>query len=123
MLAVDGVLQVLNGSVPPPPAYKVTAMSVANKGEPFLSGIPNSREAVQSFLDSIMSPTAPTAAGQTPGAAATAEAAADVAAAAAAFGGKVSWRVVDYMGPREVRMKRDCQTAVCPRRQHPPVCW
>lgn len=36
--------------MPLPPAYKVTAQSVANKGEPFLSGIDNSSEALSAFM-------------------------------------------------------------------------
>ncbi|GBF97576.1 S-adenosyl-L-methionine-dependent methyltransferase [Raphidocelis subcapitata] len=36
---------------PPPPAYKVTARSVANKGEPFVSGMPEGAEGVQALLD------------------------------------------------------------------------
>lgn len=51
---VRAVTQVLEGSVALPPAYRVTAQSVANKGEPFISGITNSRAAVQAFADSIM---------------------------------------------------------------------
>lgn len=39
--------------MPLPPAYKVTAQSVANKGEPFVSGINNSAAAVQAFVDGI----------------------------------------------------------------------
>ncbi|KIY99348.1 hypothetical protein MNEG_8616 [Monoraphidium neglectum] len=33
------------------PAYKVTARSVANKGEPFISGLPDSPDGVQAFFD------------------------------------------------------------------------
>lgn len=46
-------LQVLQGSVTPPPAYKVTATSVANKGEPFISGIHSSKSGVQAFLRTV----------------------------------------------------------------------
>jgi hypothetical protein len=34
-----------------PPHHQVTARSVANKGEPFVSGLPNSAAGVQAFLD------------------------------------------------------------------------
>jgi hypothetical protein len=45
--------QVLEGLVPCPPAYKVTATSVANKGEPFRSGLSDSKQAVQDFMDTV----------------------------------------------------------------------
>jgi hypothetical protein len=48
-------VQVLEGSVPLPPAYKVTAQSVANKDEPFISGIDNNKEALAAFMASINS--------------------------------------------------------------------
>lgn len=116
-------MQVLDGSMPPPPAYKVTATSVANKGEPFISGIPNSREAVQTFLDSIALATSSTAAAETPTAAdPAATAAAAGADAAAVSGGKVCWRVVDYMGPKEVRMKQAHTVFGCHNGKQPPLC-
>lgn len=98
--------------MPLPPAYKVTATSVANKGEPFISGIQDSKEAVQAFLNSVPPPgTTPTItvdadtdgmspAGDSEGVAAVA--AAD-AAAVATGDAKFGWHVVDYMGPKEVR--------------------
>jgi hypothetical protein len=46
--AVDGVR-------PLPPGYKVTAQSVANKGEPFLSGLVPQPHTLQAFLDSCSS--------------------------------------------------------------------
>lgn len=54
--------QVLEGSVPLPPAYKVTAQSVANKGEPFISGIDNNKEALAAFMAGIGSSAAAPAA-------------------------------------------------------------
>lgn len=56
------LLQVLEGSVPLPPAYKVTAQSVANKGEPFISGIDNNKEALAAFMAGIGSSAAAPAA-------------------------------------------------------------
>jgi hypothetical protein len=101
-------VQVLEGSVPCPPAYKVTAVSVANKGEPFISGIPNSREAVQAFLDSVQSNTTTTTittgtTSPTTDAAATAgvASAAAAAGAGAGSGAGLGWRVTDFMGPRD----------------------
>jgi hypothetical protein len=44
---------VLDGRAPSPPAYKVTATSVANKGEPFRSGLSDSKNAVQDFMDTV----------------------------------------------------------------------
>jgi hypothetical protein len=110
-------VQVLEGSVPCPPAYKVTAVSVANKGEPFISGIPNSREAVQAFLDSVQ-PTTPTTinttTGTTTGSTSLAPDAAAAAAGVASAAGRadgtgagianeagLGWCVTDFMSPED----------------------
>lgn len=103
--------------MPLPPAYKVTAASVANKGEPFISGMHNSKEGVQAFLDKSEDPEA------TAGGASAETVAAETVAAAAgsgcsagvdggsdgepAGGSSVSvshhkWRVTDFLGPREM---------------------
>jgi hypothetical protein len=65
-------VQVLEGSVPLPPAYRVTAQSVANKGEPFISGIDNTKEAIAAFMAGVSSSAAPAAAGDPAAAAASA---------------------------------------------------
>lgn len=101
-----------------PPAYRVTATSVANKGEPFISGIQDSREAVQAFLNSVsatspVSPAAqaaPTAPPAVPapadpvaaGCAAESDTPAAAAAGAGGVGVKLCWEVVDYLGPKEM---------------------
>ncbi|KAI8474183.1 MAG: S-adenosyl-L-methionine-dependent methyltransferase [Monoraphidium minutum] len=46
------------------PAYKVTARSVANKGEPFISGLPDAPASMQAFFDG---PAAGAAAADAPG--------------------------------------------------------
>jgi hypothetical protein len=81
------VLQVLEGSVPLPPAYKVTAQSVANKDEPFISGIGNNAEALTAFMASINS-----------GAAAAPAA----AAAGAAQQQHRQYKLVQFLTPKEM---------------------
>lgn len=106
----------MEGSVAMPPAYRVTATSVANKGEPFISGIHDSREAVQAFLNSVSAPSPVSHAAQaTPTASPAAPARADLveagkaaesdttaAAGAGGAGVKLRWEVVDYLGPKEM---------------------
>lgn len=69
---------VFEGASPPPPAYEVTARSVANKGEPFVSALPDSAAAMQAYFD------------------------ADVAAAAGEGGRRRRLRLVEFVGPKEM---------------------
>lgn len=84
LLSFADLHQVLEGSVPLPPAYKVTAQSVANKNETFISGITNSRNAVQAFVDGISSQTA------------------GLAGSDIAGRGSKGFEVSEYLGPKEM---------------------
>jgi hypothetical protein len=84
-------MQVLEGSVPLPPAYKVTAQSVANKDEPFISGIDNKKEALAAFMASINS-----------SAAAVPAAAAAAAPAGAPQQQQRQYKLVQFLTPQEM---------------------
>ena len=79
---------------PLPPAYKVTAQSVANKGEPFLSGLAPNPQALQAFLDTCNPLPAP-------GEKAAAGPAATAAAAAAARAKGKHWVLHAFVTPQQ----------------------
>jgi lipoprotein-anchoring transpeptidase ErfK/SrfK len=90
--AAAAAVQVLEGSVPLPPAYKVTAQSVANKDEPFISGIDNNKEALAAFMASINSSAA----------AAPAAAAAAAPASAPQQQQQRQYKLVQFLTPQEM---------------------
>eukprot|EP00775_Hariotina_reticulata_P011525 gene11525-11668_t len=86
--------KVLEGRVPQPPAYKVTALSVANKGEPFLSGIEDSPAAVARFMNSIPGSDSTTAP-DTPG-----------TSDQRATGSSKGYKLLEYLDPKDIMAKQ-----------------
>jgi len=89
--------QVLEGREPLAPAYRVTAMSVANKGEPFLSGIDDNPAAVARFMNNLIIPRGDSAALSD---------SASTSDQPAASGSSKCYKLLEYLDPQDMMSRQ-----------------